>query len=109
MSHIDDMVCFLCVSVCSDPLLQETRTVELRNLMEQHKFIKELDDDFPRKAELLRELTSKIVASPKDSFWDEHQCSICLSGFDPEHKNCARLPSTRQPMYTRIFFGFFPK
>ena len=59
--------------------------MELRNLMEQHKFIKDLDADFPNRAQLLREISQKIVASPKDSFWDGEKCPICLGGFEPEH------------------------
>jgi hypothetical protein len=82
--------------------------VELRNLMEQHKFIKDLDADFPNRAQLLREISQKIVASPKDSFWDGEKCPICLGGFEPEHKNCARLPCCSQFIHTACLFQILP-
>ena len=87
---------------------QETRAVELQNLMTQHRFIKDLDADFPRKTELLKELSQKIFASPRDSFWDAQECPICLAGFEPENKNCSRMPCCSRYMHTSCLFGLLP-
>jgi len=65
--------------------------------MEQHKFIKDLDADFPNRAQLLREISQKIVASPKDSFWDGEKCPICLGGFEPEHVVVLVVGQWREP------------
>jgi hypothetical protein len=92
----------------SDPLLQETRSVELQNLMAQHKFIKDLDADFPKKAELLKDISQKILASPRDSFWDAQECPICFEGFEPDNQNCARLPCCSRYMHTACLFQILP-
>lgn len=87
---------------------QETRAVELQNLMTQHRFIKDLDADFPKKTELLKELSQKILASPSDSFWDAQECPICLAGFEPDNKNCSRMPCCSKYMHTSCLFGLLP-
>lgn len=78
---------------------QEARAVEIRNLMEQHKFVQTLPDDFPNKVRLLETIALKVIAT---NIVDK--CPICLEGFESEHKNTARLPCCTQYIHTACMF-----
>jgi hypothetical protein len=88
-------------------VVQETRTVELANLMEQHRFVAGLPQNFPNKDRLLENLTGKIVATNIDSCpisLNVETCPICLDGFEADYKNTARLACCSQYIHTACLF-----
>lgn len=90
-------------ALLNSKVAQETRTVELANLMEQHKFLAGLPATYPNKDRLLETIIGKILATNLDTrpiCLDLDTCPICLEGFEADYKNTARLACCSQYMHT---------
>jgi hypothetical protein len=81
----------------------ENRSIQLQNLMQQHKFVTDLPVGFPNKEVILKTLTDKIIDNHSAVDNLTHNCPICLEDFTGVAHNTARLPCCSQFIHTQCF------